>query len=166
MRTRLWIAGATILVAGLTQPVGATSTTGNIPVSATIGAQATLALSLSAVSFPNADPDTTSSIAAAEGAITITTNTRTTAGSTVTLTVLTSDDLRSGSDTIAIANVTWTTTGTGFSSGWLSKTTAQIVGQWTGPGSRSGTQTYSFANSWTYAAGTYSATATYTLTAP
>ena len=37
---------------------------------------------------------------------------------------------------------------------------------WTGPGARSGTQTYSLPNSWTYTVGSYTTTLNYTLTAP
>jgi hypothetical protein len=40
------------------------------------------------------------------------------------------------------------------------------VGAWTGSGNQTGTQTYSLANSWTYATGTYTAALTYTLTVP
>jgi hypothetical protein len=40
------------------------------------------------------------------------------------------------------------------------------LGSWTGGGSQAGTQTYKLVNSWDYKTGTYTATITYTLTAP
>jgi hypothetical protein len=91
---------------------------------------------------------------------------RTSAGSNVTLTVFSNQDLTSGSDAIGIANLTWTATGTGFAAGTMNKTTAQTVGSWTGSGSRAGAVTLKLANSWAYNAGSYTATLTYTLTAP
>jgi hypothetical protein len=148
------------------QTIGATTTAASVTVSATVAAMARLSLSSSTVSFASADPDSTPSIAAAEGAITISAKGKTSRGGTITLTVLASDDLRSGSDRIAVSNVTWTATGAGFAGGTLSRTIAQPVGSWTDSGSRAGTQAYALANSWNYPAGTYTATATYTLTAP
>jgi hypothetical protein len=47
-----------------------------------------------------------------------------------------------------------------------SGTTAQAVGNWTGSGNRTGTQTYSLPNSWDYVTGTYTTTLNYTLTVP
>jgi hypothetical protein len=84
-----------------------------------------------------------------------------------TLSVLASNDLTSGSNHIAINQLTWTATGTRFNGGTMSKTTAQQVGSGSGStGSVSGTLSYSLANSWTYPSGTYSTTLTYTLVAP
>ena len=45
-------------------------------------------------------------------------------------------------------------------------TTATSLGSWTGGGNAAGTQTYQLANSWNYRTGIYTATITYTLTAP
>ena len=50
--------------------------------------------------------------------------------------------------------------------GTMNKTTAQSAGSWTGSGNNAGTFTYALVNSWSYATGTYAATATYTLSAP
>ena len=91
---------------------------------------------------------------------------KTGSASTATLTVLAAGDLTSGTDTIAISNVTWTATGAGFVAGTMNKTTAQSAGSWTGSGNRSGTFSYFLANSWSYPTGSYTATTTYTLTAP
>ena len=106
------------------------------------------------------------SIPATENPVNVTAKVKTGSASTATLTVLAAGDLTSGGDTIAITNVSWTATGTGFIAGTMSKTTAQSAGSWTGSGNRSGTFSYVLANSWSYATGTYTANATYTLTAP
>jgi hypothetical protein len=98
--------------------------------------------------------------------VTITAKAKTSAGSTVTLTLLAGTDLTSGVDTIAISNMTWTVGGAGFVAGTMSMITAQPVASWTNSGNRTGTQTFALANSWSYPTGTFSATATYTLTAP
>ena len=82
------------------------------------------------------------------------------------LTIQSDDDLRSDVQVIPASAITWTATGTGFLAGTLSKLTPVSVGQWTGSGVRSGTQTFSFLNSWTYATGTYTCVLTYTLTGP
>jgi hypothetical protein len=140
-----------------------------VTVSATVSAIAKLTISSGTLTFPNTDPDTTP-IAATEGALSITAKARTSASGAVTLTVVSNDDLKSGAtDTIAISNITWTASGTGFVAGTMNKTTPQTVGSWTGSSTNAGftgTQTYSMVNSWAYATGNYSAALTYTLTAP
>jgi hypothetical protein len=144
----------------------AASQTQNVTGTATVAALAKLSLSTSSITFPDADPDTTPSIAPSQGAITIIAKGRTSLGTTVTLTVLASDDFRAGTATILVNNLTWTATGAGFVAGTMSKTAAQTVGSWTDSGNRSGTQSYLLQNSWNYATGTYSLTLAYTLTAP
>ena len=67
---------------------------------------------------------------------------------------------------LAAGAITWTSTGAGFVAGTLSSTAPVTVGTWTGSGSRSGTQILMFQNLWTYASGTYTASLTYTLSAP
>ena len=166
MKTRILVLSVAVVTAVISQPLGASSATGNVGVTVTVSALAKLSLSASTITFPNADPDTTPSIAATEGAITITAKAKTATGAAVALTVLAANDLKSGTDTITIGNVTWAASGTGFAAGTMNKTSAQPVGSWTGSGTRSGTQTYALANSWTYPTGNFSTTATYTLTAP
>ena len=53
-----------------------------------------------------------------------------------------------------------------LSTRWSRRTTAQAVASWVSSGSWIGTQSYTLANAWTYATGTYSTTLTYTLSAP
>jgi len=133
---------------------------------ATVSALAKLTLSSLTLAFPDADPDTVPNIPASGGPLTITAKARTTIGSTVTLVVVASGDLRSGLDVIPATQIRWTTSGTGFVPGTMSKAAAQMVATWVSSGSWTGTQTYSLTNAWTYAIGTYSTTLTYTLTAP
>lgn len=148
------------------QPAEGAQDQKNLTINATVNARAKLTLSVTAINFPDADPDATPSLAANENPVGVTANVRTGSGSTATLTVLANSDLVSGSDSIGIGNVSWTATGSGFVNGVLSKTTAQNVGSWTGSGVRTGTLNFFLANSWDYATGNYSATATFTLTAP
>jgi hypothetical protein len=144
----------------------AASDTKPLTINATVSARATLSLGQSSIHFPDADPDATPSIAATENAVSVTAKVRTGSISTATLTHVAAGDLVSGSDTILIGNVTWTVTGAGFQLGTMNKTTPQTAGSWTGSGNRSGTFSYFLANSWSYATGSYTASSTYTLTAP
>jgi hypothetical protein len=125
-------------------------------------ARAKLTLLSASITFPDADPDAGPVTA---GPVSVTAAVRTGSAATPTLTVL-CPDLKSGTDTIAINNVSWTAGGNGFVAGTMNATTAQSAGSWTGSGSRTSTFTYSLVNSWSYAIGTYTATAVYTLTAP
>jgi hypothetical protein len=153
----------TTVVVNAAPPATATAT---VTVNAAVSATAKLALGASSIHFVDADPDVTSSIPQTEPAITVSAKAKTSTGGNVTLTVVSGSDLTSGTDTIAISNITWTVTGSGFAAGTLNKTTAQSLGSWTNSGTWAGTQTYALANSWAYHTGSYTATLTYTLTAP
>ena len=165
-RTLAGIVVALAVVASPLEWLDAATNLGNVTVSITISAAAKLTLSSSTVTFPSADPDTMPSIAATEGAITVTAKAKTSTGSPVSVTVLAAGDLTSGSDTIPAGNVSWTVTGAGFVAGTMNKTTEQTLASWSGSGSRLGTQSYRLTNSWSYPTGTFATTATYTLTAP
>ena len=164
--SRLAAVGGALLMLGLAGPAHAVTDTKTLTVNATVSATASLTLGVAAINFAAANPGTTPSIAATENPVSVTANAQTSATGAVTLTCLAGGDLTAGSDTIAISNVTWTATGTGFVAGTMNKTTAQSAGSWTGSASHSGTFSYSLANSWSYASGSYTATITYTLTAP
>ena len=88
------------------------------------------------------------SIPNSEGAITVIAKAKTTAGSTVTLTLQAAGDLASGGDTIAISYVTWTASGAGFVAGTMSSVSAVTVGSWPNSGSRTGQLSFFLANSW------------------
>jgi hypothetical protein len=146
--------------------VHSASLTRTATATATVNGLAKLTLSSSTLVFPDADPDTVTSIPANGSPLTITAKARTSVGSVVTLVVKSSGNLQSGLDTIPASQVRWTATGTGFVAGTMSDAAAQTVGSWVSSGSWTGTQTYTLRNAWTYAVGTYTATLTYTLTAP
>jgi hypothetical protein len=150
--------------AALAAPAEAQTSTATL--SADIRTLAKLTLSAASVSFPDADPDVVGQIPSLGGPIAITAKSRATPASQVILTVVASDDLRSGIQTIAASAITWTVTGAGFQPGTLSKATPVTVAQWTGSGVRSGTQQLMFQNLWSYATGTYTASLTYTLSSP
>jgi hypothetical protein len=155
-----------LLIATLAIAVPAEAQTATSTFSANLGGIAKLSLSSTTLAFPDADPDTVPLVPAAGGAITITAKARASLAATVTLTVLASDDLRSGVDTIPASALTWMASGAGFVNGTTSRATPQIVGSWTGSGVRTGTQTYRFQNSWSYRTGTYSVSLLYTLVSP
>jgi hypothetical protein len=151
-----------LLAAGI---VPAAAQTDTATLNASINGLARLSLSTFSISFPDADPDTVPSIPASQGPVTITAKARTSVNGALTLTVQANDDLRSGLNTIPAASVTWTATGLGFSNGTLSAATEQTIAAWTGSGVRTGTQLFFFRNLWSYAAGTYTLTMTFTLSA-
>jgi hypothetical protein len=166
MRTKSLRLGTAILAIAVTQPLGAATDTKGVTINATVSAAASLTVSTGTLTFPNSNPETVPSIGPTEGVVSITAKARTSAGSPVTLTLNAAADLKSGSDTIAISNITWTASGAGFAPGTMAVLTEVTVASWTGSGNRSGSQTFAMANSWDYATGSYTTTATYTLTAP
>ena len=141
-----------------------TTQTGSLNVTANVNAKAKLSLSVPSITFADADPDVV--LVMTSAAVGVDVKARTTAAANVTLTVLASNDLVSGTDTIGIGLLTWAATGSGYVPGTSNKTTAQLLGSWTGSGNPSGTHTYSLPNSWNYATGTYTVTLNYTLTVP
>jgi hypothetical protein len=140
--------------------------TTNLTINATVNARAKLTVSTNTINFPDADPDSTPSISAAENGVSVTVKVRTGSASVATLAHQAAGDLSSGKNSIPISNVTWTAAGSGFSKGVMSSSAAQAVGSWTGSGTQSGTLNFALANSWDYATGTYTASSTFTLTAP
>jgi hypothetical protein len=169
MRKAVWsgvLAAFGVLMVTTSAFAQAATASGTVTVNANINPKAKLTLGAAAISFPDLDPDAAPSLAAT-AALTIDVKARTAANATVSLTVQSGDDLKSGTDTIGIDKLTWTGSGTGFAgAGTSNKTTAQTVVSFQNSGTTTGTQSYALANSWTYATGSYSATLTYTLTAP
>src|SRR5262245_47049592 len=110
----------------VTGPRSATAT-----LSVNLGSLARLAFAAGSVAFPNADPVTVPRVAGVPASVGITAKARTTRNSLVTLTVQSTDDLRSGVTMLPATLVTWTATGTGFVAGTLSRSSAQLVGSWT-----------------------------------
>jgi hypothetical protein len=130
-----------------------------------IAGSARLTISPTSLTFPDSDPTSVPTVAAQPGPVAITVKARATVNTPVRLTLGATDNLRSGVVTIPASAVTWTATGTGFSGGTLSLG-AQTVGNWIGSGVRTGTQSFLFANSWSYAVGTYTLSMQYTVVSP
>jgi hypothetical protein len=148
------------------QPPSGSSVTDTATLNANLTPIAKLTLSSSTLSFPDADPDTVPLVPGVPATIDITSKARARAGATVILTLQADDDLRSGVDTIPASTISWTATGAGFVGGTVSRTAPQTVASWIGSGLRSGSQTFTFVNSWDYAVGTYTLSLVYTLSAP
>jgi hypothetical protein len=132
----------------------------------TVGGLAKLSFSTNAISFPDADPDTTPKVPSSPPAIVITAKARATRLAVVALTVSTTDDLRAGVSTIPASEISWTASGPGFVNGTLKRAAPQMVASWSGSGVYTGTQQYAFANRWSHPTGNYSLTLTYTLSSP
>ena len=147
-----------------TRLASAQSRTATLNVS--INGFARLSLSSTGVSFPDSNPDLVPQVPGATGPLVVTVKARATLNATIRLSVLASDDLRSGVRTIPASNITWTATGAGFVPGTLNRTTPQTVGSWIGSGARTGSQSLFFRNLWTHPTGTYTLTMTYTLSSP
>jgi len=145
---------------------GTRTSTQTVTLSTNLAARAKLRFGLLALSFPDADPDTVPSNPANVNPLSVTSSARTGASSTATLTCLATGDLVSGASTVAIGNMTWTASGSGYVSGTMNRTTPQTAGSWTGPGQQAGTFSYFVTNLWSYAVGNYSTTISYTLNAP
>jgi len=159
------IMAATIFL-GAAEALAVTDTE-SLTINATVASKAKLTLGESTINFPDADPDSVSSISANENAVSVEVKARTSSGGSVTLVVqAAAADLVDGSKTIPIGNVTWTAAGDGFVGGTMDNVTPQSAGSWTGSGTRSSTFSYFLANSWSYQPGAYTQTVTYTLTAP
>jgi hypothetical protein len=138
----------------------------NATLNVSINGLARLSLSSTGVSFPDSNPDLMPQVPGVPGPLAVTVKARTTLNATLRLSVLASDDLRSGVRTLPASTITWTAAGAGFAPGTLNRTTPQTVGTWVGSGVRTGTQSLLFANAWTHPTGTYTLTMTYTLSSP
>ncbi len=122
------------------------------------------------ISFPDANPDMVAFVTSSPATVTVALRVRNNRGGSWQLTVAANDHLRSGTDTIAINNVTWVTTpatGPWTSGGTLALVPGQLVAS--GTDNQNWTTAnlqFRLANLWTYAVGTYSTIATFTLSAP
>jgi hypothetical protein len=111
------------------------------------------------------DPDTVTSIAA--DPLTLSAKARVTPNARVVLTLHAGSDLQSGTSTIPAQNLKWTIDGPGFhQNGTANPNVARVIGQWRGSGNWTGTQIYSFEDSWNYPVGTYTVVMTYTFSMP
>jgi hypothetical protein len=166
MRIRSVIVAAVFIGAAQASPALAQPQSATATMTVSVSTSAKLTISSSTLTFADANPDLVPQIAPAQGALSITAKARATDNAQVVLTVQADDDLRSGLQVSPASAITWTASGTGFASGTLSKTAPVTLGQWTGSGSRTGSQTLAFRNLWTYATGTYTCVLLYTLSGP
>jgi hypothetical protein len=153
------------IVALLLSPAAVAAQSDTATLNASVSGLARLSLSSGSITFPDADPDAVPFVPASPAAISITAKARATEGGEVTLTVLATDDLRSGLDTIPASAISWTASGPGFVPGTLSSTAAQLVASWPASGIYTGSQSFLFRNLWTHPTGTYTVTMVFTLSA-
>jgi hypothetical protein len=126
-----------------------------------------LTINPTTITFATADPDTVPTITSAS--VQVTYRVRNNDVGPWILSVLANGHLVSGGATVDISNVTWVATpAPPFQNGVLSRTVAQRVASGTGNvnPARQGQITFRLANSWNYAAGLYTQTVVFTLTAP
>ncbi len=172
LRAALFVVAMALISLSLPLSLNAGTSIVITDVNASSTCSATLTINTASISFPNADPGVVPNIPANENPVSVTANVQIDDGSTATLTALAGGDLVSGSDKIAINNVSWTVTGSagntgGLVAGTLSKDNPVLAGSWTQSGTyTTGSFLFFLANSWSYATGTYSQTVTYTITAP
>jgi hypothetical protein len=164
LRVLLVLVAFGIALAAFPRDSAAQTRTATVNVS--INGLARLTLSSTGVTFADSNPDLVPQVPGTPGPLAITVRARTTLNATLRLSVLASDDLRSGMRTIPASSITWTATGAGFVAGTLNRTTPQTVGSWVNSGVRIGTQGLLFRNLWTHPTGTYTLTMTYTLSSP
>lgn len=163
------LAAALLGLAALPSAADAASATADLTIGATVSARATLTLGAASIDFADADPDTVPSIPSTPASVAVTAKVRTGNGNQPTLTVVADGPLTDGGSgaTIPISAVTWTASAAPFIAGTMNDATAQSAATF-GNGSTQATGSFSYflANNWSYNVGTYTATATYTLSAP
>jgi hypothetical protein len=126
-----------------------------------------LTVTPTAISFAAADPDTSPKINANQ-TVNVAIRNSQMGNRTWRLTLTANGNLinLSASATIDISNISWTATPTPpFQGGTLAASVAKTAAQATGNYNSSGIFTFVFANSWTYWAGSYTQTVTFTLSA-
>ncbi len=146
--------------------------TKNLTMTVNLSAWYDLSLSPTSIPFTDVAPTAADSPAAVsiksnEGAVTVRAFAVTGIGKTLNLTVKANGDLTSGSNTIGIGAISWTSTGVGYVGGTMAKSNV-TAGSWSGSilHWHEGTFTYSFLRDYaTQAPGDYTASATYTLSA-
>jgi len=125
-----------------------------------------LSITPASFTFPSADPDTTPVVVAPT--LTVRYRVQQNQGAQWRLTVIASGDLEAAGASIPIGNVSWTAApAPPFQDGTLSASVEQLVASGTGNvPSRTGSLTFRLVNAWTYAAGIYSQTLVFTISAP
>jgi hypothetical protein len=164
MRKAVWSAVTAAAFLICASPASAQLAQANVNATVTVGNLARLTITGGPIDFPDSDPDTVPTIVSAP--VDVSARARVAPATSLSVTVVASaTHFDTSTNTIPVSNMTWTVSGAPFVAGTMS-TTAQPLGNWTGPGNQTTTQTYSLVNSWAYAPGTYSVTLTYTLATP
>lgn len=148
--------------------------TETITFNVTLSAWYDLSLDQTTITFTDVEPTPspspgTTSIPADNGPVSVRVFALLLPASSLQLTVRANGDLTRGSGPdIGIAAITWTATGSGYQPGGMSTATDEVAGSWTGSilHWHEGTFSYLFARDYeNQEPGTYTATATYTLSA-
>jgi hypothetical protein len=125
----------------------------------------TLRLTPASITFPDASPDVTPVIGPATVMVSV--KAEGAPGYPWVLTFVGNSDLRSGPSVIPINAISWTSSPSPpFNSGTMSRVTPVLLGTGIAHVNTSLRMDFMFQNSWTYAVGSYSATATFTLSGP
>jgi hypothetical protein len=136
-----------------------------LPAGPAFAASFSLQLSPSNILFPDASPDLVPAI----GPVTVLATVKAVGapGYPWLLTLVANSDLRSGPDVIPISVLSWTASpNPPFVDGTMSTVTPRLVGSGIAHINATARFDFTMLNSWNYNAGTYSATATFTLSAP
>ena len=159
----------------MTRVVGAMALTVGFATLASAQALFQLVLTPSTISFPDANPTTIPSILASSQ-VDVFVKTASLSGSDVnyswSVSALSSGDLQSGPDTIAITSVTWTSLGVSpcascvCFAGTASSVAGQLMLSGTGEASVTCRKTFTLANSWSYNPGSYSQVMSVTASSP
>lgn len=165
--TRLFIvlfpALITIFMAAL--PLSASISTAGLNISVTVPSSSSLSFGTTTLRFIPDDPTLQPSVPAQENPVTVLAKTR--SKGTSSLSVIASDDLKDGANTIPASALSWTADAAPYIGGTLSKSTPQAAALFTtGSGTFQSSFRYFLANSNMFIPGTYSTTINYTLTAP
>jgi hypothetical protein len=125
-----------------------------------------LTITPAAFTFPSADPDVTPIVTSP--ALTVRYRVQQNQGAQWRITVIANGDLVSGPEAIPISNVTWTATpAPPFQNGTMNSTVEQVVASGNGNSpNQTASITFSLVNSWSYAAGVYSQSFVFTISAP
>lgn len=126
-----------------------------------------LSITPSNFTFPSADPDVTPVVSSPS--LTIRCRVLQNQGAQWRVTVLANGDLESGAASIPITLIDWVATPSPpFQNGRLSSAVEQLVASGTGNANPplTGSITFRLVNSWTYAAGVYTQTFVFTISAP
>lgn len=147
-------------------------TTKDVTMTVTLNAWYDLSVGAATVTFTDVQPTVsatpgTQSISANEGPVSVRAFAVIKSSDTLKLNVAAATDLADGGTTIGIGAISWTATGSGYAGGTMAKTAVE-AGSWTGSilHWHEGAFTFKFLRDYTtQAPGSYSATATYTLSA-